>query len=100
MNLKESIREVAPYSLVERPTVEIAGDIPVRQGPVELEPVKLGVDLAKTSGASPPMPVQTTITNTTTKADPEPRKGSNPGRRAIPPRCRRGPRSRSGGTLG
>ena len=41
--------------------VEIAGDISVHRDAVELEPVKLGVDLAKTSGASPPIPVTATL---------------------------------------
>lgn len=57
MNLRDSVGEVAPCSLVEKPAVEIAGDIPVRGDPVEFEPVKPGVDLAKTSGTSPPTSV-------------------------------------------
>jgi hypothetical protein len=49
---------VAPIEL-EAP-VEIAGNIAVQRDSVELEPVKLEVDLAKTSGASPPTPVSAT----------------------------------------
>jgi hypothetical protein len=58
---------VAPVQL-ETP-VEIAGDLPVQRDSVELEPVKLRGDLAKTSGASPPTSVTATVTNRTTKAE-------------------------------
>jgi hypothetical protein len=65
--VEATMAPVAPVQL-EAP-VEIVGDIPVQRDSVELEPVKLGVDLAKTSGASPPKPVTTTVTNRTTKAE-------------------------------
>ena len=58
---------VAPVQL-EAP-VEIAGDIPVQRGSVEHEPVKLGVDLAKTFAASPPTSAAATVTIRTTKAE-------------------------------
>jgi hypothetical protein len=46
----------APAAPVEpEALVEIGGDIPIHRDPVELEPGKLRVGLAKTSGASPPM---------------------------------------------
>jgi hypothetical protein len=47
--------EVALASVVEpEAPLKVALDVAVRQNPVELEPVKLGTDPAKTSGASPP----------------------------------------------
>jgi hypothetical protein len=49
--------------------VKVAPDVAVRQNPVELEPVKPGVDLAKTSGASPPTSETATGTNSTTIAE-------------------------------
>jgi hypothetical protein len=44
--------------------VEMAGDVPVQRESVELEPVKLEADLAKTLGASPLTPAIATVTNT------------------------------------
>ena len=49
--------------------VEMASDIPVKGHSIELEPGKLGVGPAKTSGAMPPTPVAATVTRRTTKAE-------------------------------
>ncbi len=58
---QSGIKDPAAWIAANPAPVEIAGDIPVHRDAVELEPVKLGVDLAKTSGASPPTPVTAVV---------------------------------------
>jgi hypothetical protein len=46
--------EAASASVEPEAALKVAPTVAVRQNPVELKPVRLGTDLAKTSGASPP----------------------------------------------
>jgi hypothetical protein len=65
--LEATMAPVAPIEF-EAP-LEIAGNIPAQRDCAEFEPVKLGVDPAKTSSAPPPTPVAATVTNRATKAE-------------------------------
>ncbi len=58
---------VAPIELGA--SVEIASDIPLQRDAVELEPVTLGLNLTKTSSASPLRPVTAAFTTRPTKAE-------------------------------
>jgi hypothetical protein len=46
--------EAASASVERQAALKVAPTVAVRQNPVELKPARLGTDLAKTSGASPP----------------------------------------------
>ena len=64
--LEAAMARSAPVEL--KSAVEI-GDTPVKRHSAELEPVKLGKGLAKTSSVSPPKPVTATVAIGTTKAE-------------------------------
>jgi hypothetical protein len=84
---------MAPVAPIEfEAPLEIAGNIPAQRDCAEIEPVKLGVDPANTSGAPPPTPVAVTVTNRATKAELLRRDRSW---RKLPARCCRGACSRT-----